>query len=81
MPAVALDRPFPQADIDASLPDKRYFTRRELAHVLDVRVEYFEELASKGKGPPFERIGRMVRYPRTGVIAWLRETRFTPKEA
>lgn len=27
----------------------------------------------KGKGPPFVKLGRAVRYPESGLIAWLNQ--------
>lgn len=61
-------------------PDE-LLTRRETAGLCRVSERTLELLATEGGGPPFLRIGRLVRYRRSALRAWLaaRERRSTPE--
>ena len=50
----------------------KLMTRAEVAEYLDTSRNYLDQLASKGKGPPFFRTGaKSVRYDRDQLAAWL----------
>lgn len=45
--------------------EPEYLTTREAAAMLGVSVKHLEALRRRQKGPPFVRIGKAVRYPRS----------------
>ena len=54
----------------------------QLAKFLGVSTQYLEIARLKGNGPPFSRVGRLVRYRRATIDAWLEahEVRSTSEE-
>lgn len=47
-----------------------YLTSKELAARLKIKENTLEVWRSIGKGPKYEKLGRMVRYRITDVEAW-----------
>src|SRR5271166_2000520 len=43
----------------------------QLAAILQCTPQWIEKLRSEGRGPPFLKIGRLVRYRRNSVERWL----------
>jgi hypothetical protein len=58
--------------------DRPLLTRDELADILRVRRSSLDSQALVGKGPPFFRVGRSIRYDRAVVAEWLINQRYTP---
>lgn len=48
-------------------------SEKELARFLGISLSSVKRLRASGEGPPFVRIGRVVRYDPEQVRAWLRE--------
>ena len=70
----------PEAPAASPSPDPdRLLTRDEAAGLLQLSTRTLEALAAEGAGPPVVRIGRLVRYRRAALRAWLagRERRST----
>jgi excisionase family DNA binding protein len=44
-----------------------YATTAEAAALLGVTKNHLEALRARGEGPPFVRVGRAVRYPRSSL--------------
>lgn len=42
-----------------------------VAEILGTTTKFLEARRVRGGGPPFIRVGRLVRYRRSDVIAWL----------
>jgi predicted DNA-binding transcriptional regulator AlpA len=53
-------------------------TRDEIATILKVTRSYLDSAAVRGKGPPYFRIGRAIRYDRQCVADWLKSQTYTP---
>jgi hypothetical protein len=53
-------------------------TRDDLADILKVTRSYLDSAAVRGKGPPFFRVGRAIRYDRQCVADWLKQQTYTP---
>jgi excisionase family DNA binding protein len=53
-------------------------TRDEVADKLKVTRAYLDSAAVRGKGPPFLRVGRAIRYDQSQVEAWLAAQTYTP---
>jgi len=54
-----------------SLADDPLLTRPQLAEALDCTVQHLENMATRGEGPEFIKIGRLVRYRKSAVEKWL----------
>lgn len=52
-------------------PPPSYESVESLAQRTDTNVDYWNRLRSLGGGPPYVKIGRLVRYPRREVDAWM----------
>jgi excisionase family DNA binding protein len=48
------------------------FDERQLCTLLDISPITATKWRAKAKGPPFIKVGRLVRYRRSDVDAWLR---------
>jgi predicted DNA-binding transcriptional regulator AlpA len=55
----------------AAAPLERLLTVDELAEWLGKTRSALYVMNSRGTGPPYLRAGRLVRYPMSGVRAWL----------
>jgi excisionase family DNA binding protein len=51
----------------------RLLTVKELSKATGLATWRLWELVRKGKGPPFVRIGRSIRFPEDAVVQWIRE--------
>lgn len=51
--------------------EERLLTTREVARVLAVSIGTVKNLRRSGEGPPVVKIGRAVRYPAGGLLAWI----------
>ncbi len=56
-------------------------TSAQLANELGVTLRAVELWRLEGRGPTFTRCGRLVRYIRTDVVAWLESQRRTSTAA
>lgn len=56
-------------------------TRDEIAKILRVTRSYLDSAALVGKGPPYFRVGRSIRYDRQCVADWLTSQTYTPPSA
>jgi predicted DNA-binding transcriptional regulator AlpA len=52
-------------------PDQALFTERTLVALTDLSEAYFQRARWSGDGPKFLKIGRLVRYRKSDVVAWL----------
>lgn len=57
--------------IETCVPSKPMLTREEVAGVLGVPRLTLAHWACQKKGPSYLKLGRIVRYPRAAVVAWL----------
>lgn len=48
--------------------EPEYLTTAQAATLLGVSVKHLETLRVRGGGPPFERLGRAIRYPRAALL-------------
>jgi excisionase family DNA binding protein len=60
----------------SELPDDRLFGKPELAAYLGLSVSGVTKLLDDGRGPAALRVGRLVRFRRSDVMAWLEVQRF-----
>lgn len=51
----------------------RLLTAKELAATLNVPLWRIYELVDDRKAPPSMRIGKTLRFPEDGVIAWIKK--------
>jgi len=58
--------------------DEPLLSRDEIAQVLRVPRSSLDNAAVRGKGPPFYRVGRCIRYDRKQVAEWLQAQTYTP---
>jgi len=65
-----LDKRIPSI-VDAPGDDDDLLTAAELAAWFGMSVEWVDIGRSEGYGPPFVKLGRLVRYRRSDVKAWL----------
>lgn len=56
--------------IQSSVADQ-YLTASETAALLGLTVKSLEARRARGNGPPFVRMGRLIRYLRSEVLAWI----------
>lgn len=61
--------------------DRPLITRDDLAKILQVTRSYLDSAAVRGKGPPYFRVGRAIRYDRQHVADWLKSQTYTPPSA
>jgi excisionase family DNA binding protein len=56
----------------ASSPENvRLLTEREAANLLSISSRTLQAWRSNGGGPTFVRVGRVIRYRRSDLIAWI----------
>jgi len=55
----------------ALLATVRYLNEKEAAALTGLAVQTLRNLRFKGKGPPYCKIGRSVRYPLTDLLSWI----------
>ena len=61
------------------LPEKPFFSPRELSEYLDVPYATLAAWRCRGEGgPPWYRFGRHVRYRRDDVLGWIEQNRGRP---
>lgn len=48
-----------------------YFNARELAQHLGISMPTVQRWRKEGKGPPYIKIGQIIRYEKQAVEAWL----------
>jgi hypothetical protein len=54
-------------------PAPEILTTQQAAAFLQVSSQFLEIARVKGDGPPFSKVGRMVRYQRSTLRQWLRQ--------
>lgn len=52
---------------------ERLLTTQELADYLSLPIKTLYEWRSSGQGPKAVKVGKQLRYPESGVRAWLAE--------
>jgi hypothetical protein len=55
----------------ATAPPAAVMSTEELARFLRCSTQMLEILRCKGGGPPYAKIGKLVRYRAESVLAWL----------
>ncbi|RIL06414.1 MAG: DNA-binding protein [Proteobacteria bacterium] len=50
-----------------------FLNTRQAAAYLSLSVPRLEIWRSRGQGPPYTRVGRIIRYSRTDLNQWMRE--------
>lgn len=48
-----------------------WITRGDLSRILGISRSTLDNAAARGYGPPFYRVGRLIRYDATEVQAWI----------
>lgn len=48
-----------------------WLTRDDLSRILRISRSTLDNAAARGYGPPFYRVGRLIRYDATEVQAWI----------
>jgi hypothetical protein len=59
-----------------NFPPEHMLSRGEVANIYNIPVRYLEIAACKGGGPPFVKIGRLVRYRVRDLEEWIASNRF-----
>lgn len=59
--------------------EDRLLDRREVEAYFGISKRFLETSAQRGNGPPFVRIGRLVRYRSSDIRAWIFAHRVGPK--
>ena len=54
-------------------------TTAQAARLTRLSMSWFERKRWEGRGPPFYRVGRSVRYVRHELLAWFEKHRVTPE--
>jgi len=66
-------------DINSNSPDSSsipdYLNTQQAAEYLQVSTQWLEIKRVKGAGPPFYKIGRLVRYSKEDLDEWVRGQR------
>ncbi len=57
---------------DRAQSSERLLTPQETATFLRVSVSWLAKARMTGGGPPFRRVGRLIRYDRTELERWLK---------
>ena len=55
-----------------------WFTEAEAAAELQLARRTLRKWRTAGSGPPYTRVGRGVRYPRAGIVEWMKESVVKP---
>jgi len=68
-------RPF-NAGQQPQQPALRMYTEEEVSEMLQISLSQLRKWRMKenqdnGQGPPFRKIGRLVRYPESGLLAYI----------
>lgn len=50
----------------------------EAARLLDVSVRTLQAWRAQDAGPPYVRVGRLIRYVRASLLAWITSRTHTP---
>ena len=58
--------------MQASAQSPEFFDEKRLCALLGISSVTATKWRAKAKGPPFIKVGRLVRYRHTDVDAWLR---------
>jgi predicted DNA-binding transcriptional regulator AlpA len=45
---------------------------KEVARLLKVSLSWLAKARMRGDGPPFNKIGRAIRYPEAALIQWMK---------
>lgn len=53
----------------------RYLTERQVAPILQVTPRCLQAWRQRGEGPPWHRMGRLVRYREDAVLEWAQRQR------
>jgi predicted DNA-binding transcriptional regulator AlpA len=53
--------------------EQALFTQNIVAAVVGMSAAYFERARWAGGGPPFLKVGRLVRYRKADVLAWINQ--------
>ena len=61
------------------LPTPEYLNTRQAAHYLGLSHQYLEIARHKGKGPPYTRLARAIRYRKTALDAWMASRERNPE--
>ncbi|OYV63752.1 MAG: hypothetical protein B7X01_00020 [Acidiphilium sp. 21-62-4] len=56
-----------------------WLTRDNLSQILGIARSTLDNAAARGYGPPFYRVGRLIRYDATEVQAWIDAGYTVPK--
>lgn len=62
----------------AEILQSKLLTTSLVARQLDCEQKTLEAWRSRGQGPPFVRVGRLIRYRREDIEAWVIARRTTP---
>lgn len=57
--------------LDKSEQARRWYRRRGAAEYIDCSERTLENWATKGGGPPFSKVGKLVLYDKFELDAWL----------
>lgn len=56
-----------------------WITRDDLSRILGISRSTLDNAAARGYGPPFYRVGRLIRYDVTEVQTWLNAGYIVPE--
>jgi len=65
----------------ATLDEKHMLTEREVSQLLSISLSRLRQDRMYGRGLPFHKIGRSVRYAYSDIVKFLDSTRVEPTEA
>jgi predicted DNA-binding transcriptional regulator AlpA len=62
----------------AQVEDELLVTEPEAARILAISVRTLQAWRVQDAGPPYVRVGRLIRYVRSSLIAWVKSRTHTP---
>ncbi|MEM1151057.1 MAG: helix-turn-helix domain-containing protein [Pseudomonadota bacterium] len=60
---------------------ERLLNRTEVEERFGIPKRFLEMAVMRGEGPPFIKLGRLVRYRIADIEAWLSQNRVVPRQA
>lgn len=62
-----------RSDLDDDIADTRWLTTEDVSRRIQVSVETLKQWRRRGKGPPWRKVGWLVRYHPDDLAAWIED--------
>jgi hypothetical protein len=81
--ALAAGKNFAEPDLwfVSTLSDSAWLSPRQAARALGVTTDTLARMRANGEGPPYRRLGRLIRYRWGAITGWLDAQRASPTSA